>query len=91
MNSDKTSYQNDKVYTGQPRAMNKVKRDSDEDTNSGYVFLQFIIVYLIVLVIVTLVLQASWNVSMPGIFGLPQVDFIQTLGLLIVSCLLLKR
>lgn len=36
------------------------------------------------------VLWAAWNVSMPAIFGLPMIGYFQSLGLYLVSRLLIK-
>lgn len=84
---------NDKVVVMRrpnPSTKSQSNKSSDE-VFSFQLFLQLVIVYLIVLVILSLILQVSWNVSMPQTFGLPPLDFVNSVGLLFVSGLLLKR
>ena len=44
-----------------------------------------IIVFIIILIIVVLITQAIWNHTLPEIFGCKQINFWQTLGLLVLS------
>jgi len=43
------------------------------------------IVFLIVLYLLVLITQIIWNTIMPDVFGLKQITFIQTLGLLVLA------
>ena len=94
MSSNSRPVRNDKVYVGQQNtASNSAPRlvQAEDTSSSASDVLAFVVAFIVVLVILTLILQVSWNASMPSIFGLPSVDFVQTLGLLIVSSMLLKR
>jgi len=42
------------------------------------------------MIVAPFVIWAAWNVSMPAIFGLPMIGYLQSLGLYIVSRLLIK-
>lgn len=95
MNSNSRPVRNDKVYVGQPSTVSnsapRQVQSEDNSSSSAADVLTFVVAFIVVLVILTLILQVSWNASIPSIFGLPPVDFVQTLGLLIVSSMLLKR
>ena len=42
------------------------------------------------MIVAPFVIWAAWNVSMPAIFGLPVIGYFQSLGLYLVSRLLIK-
>jgi len=50
----------------------------------------FIILGIGLLALLGLVTMALWNWLMPEIFGLKTIDYWQTIGLLILSCILIK-
>lgn len=42
------------------------------------------------MIVAPFIVWAAWNVSMPVIFGLPMIGYFQSLGLYLVSRLLIK-
>ena len=42
------------------------------------------------MIVAPFIVWAAWNVSMPAIFGLPVIGYFQSLGLYLVSRLLIK-
>ncbi len=42
------------------------------------------------MIVAPFIIWAAWNVSMPAIFGLPVIGYFQSLGLYLVSRLLIK-
>lgn len=42
------------------------------------------------MIVAPFIIWAAWNVSMPAIFGLPMIGYFQSLGLYLVSRLLIK-
>ena len=58
--------------------------------NIGYVFLILIVVFGVI-ALASWVTSLVWNWLMPVIFGLPEITFIQALGLQILSSLLIRN
>ena len=42
------------------------------------------------MIVAPFIIWVAWNVSMPAIFGLPMIGYFQSLGLYLVSRLLIK-
>jgi uncharacterized membrane protein len=53
--------------------------------------LQLIVLFALGIAIMSVILQASWNVSVSKLFNMPEIDIIQSVGLLFVSSILFKR
>jgi hypothetical protein len=74
------------------------KQNNNENTEntttivpiSLYTVLCATIILILLFIIYGSILRISWNVSVPQIFGLPELDLTKAIGLLLVSAILLK-
>lgn len=53
-------------------------------------YLCYLISFVLCIIIISLVVQLSWNASMPHIFNLPAIDATNALALIILSFVLIK-
>lgn len=44
-----------------------------------------VILFVVTLILIILITQMVWNIVIPNVFGLKQITFSQTLGLLILA------
>ena len=65
---------------------NKKEKQDKEDMESASQFLRF----LSTLTIYPFAIKLLWNWLMPTLFGLPPITFLQSLGLLIMSRIVIK-
>jgi hypothetical protein len=65
---------------------NKKEKQDKEDMESASQFLRF----LSTLTIYPFAIKLLWNWLMPTLFGLPPITFLQSLGLLIMSRIIIK-
>ena len=65
---------------------NKIEKQDKEEMEAASQFLRF----LSTLTIYPFAIKLLWNWLMPTLFGLPPITFLQSLGLLIMSRIIIK-
>lgn len=78
---------NNSVYTVK---LNKPENEEEEPSSEAKQMAVNTTIGLLGLIFAPFVVWAAWNVCMPALFGLPVIGYVQSVGLYILSRVLLK-
>jgi len=78
---------NNSVYTVK---LNKPENEEEEPSSEAKQMAVNTTIGLLGLIFAPFVVWAAWNVCMPALFGLPVIGYVQSVGIYILSRVLLK-